>query len=89
MAERALATAAVHRDRRSKWERAEEQPPEQGLLTLQRAAGNRAVARLLQREPQAAKTGRLVIPKVALARAELLSGGKCDADLSAPAVDVE
>jgi len=89
MVERALASAVVHRDRRRKSERAEEQPPEHGLLTLQRAAGNRAVARLLHRQPQAAKTGRLVLSKVAMAPGEMLYTGKCDADLSAPTVDVE
>ena len=94
MEERLLERKHLRRRRREDQveQQAYEQAPEHRLLTLQRAAGNRAVARLLQREPEATKTEKkekFFSPKVAMAVAEEIYGGKCDADLSAPSVDVD
>jgi hypothetical protein len=94
VAERLLERKQLRRDRREDGveQRAAERAPEHGLLALQRAAGNRAVARLLQREPEATKTEkkhRYFSPKVAIAPPEDVYEGKCDADLSAPSVHVE
>lgn len=87
MAKLALERTIVRRDHRT--ERVDEHAGEHGLLELQRAAGNRAVAQLLQRAPQGAKEERLIFSKVAVATGEALYAGKCDADLSAPTVDVK
>jgi len=85
--ERVLQDTVFRRDPHK--ERSEEQASEHGLFELQRAAGNRAVAQLLQRAPRAAKEERLIVSKVAVATGAALYSGKCDADLSAPTVDVE
>ncbi len=57
------------------------QPTEHPLLTLQRTAGNRAVAQLIQRREKT-----IFSASVALAPLENIYSGKCDADLTAPAV---
>jgi len=42
---------------------------------------NRAVARLLQREPETTKTEKQITSKVAMSTGKTLYKGKCDADL--------
>jgi len=65
-----------HRRRDRRGDEAEEQADdlasEHGLLTLQRAAGNRAVARLLQREPETTKTEKQITSKVAMSTGKTL-----------------